>query len=79
MKKVRITLYITITLALAVGMNNYVSAQPNPQNPPGTGPPGDPGGGDNPHNQVPFGGLELLVLAGGLLGFRKIKQLKDNH
>lgn len=60
----------TLSFTPAVG-------QPNPPGPPGGGPPGDPGGGNNPHNPVPFSGLELLVLAGGLLGFRKIKQAKE--
>ncbi|ELR70621.1 hypothetical protein C900_03602 [Fulvivirga imtechensis AK7] len=31
--------------------------------------PGDPGGGGKP---VPIGGVELLLLAGGALGIRKI-------
>jgi LPXTG-motif cell wall-anchored protein len=35
--------------------------------------PGDPGG--DPDNPVPISGIELLIAAGALLGFKKIKNI----
>ncbi len=78
MRQFKLFIYtLTLTAALALAAAPAIS-QPNPPGPPPGTPPGDPGGGNNPHNRVPFTGLELLVLAGGLLGFRKIRQLKEN-
>lgn len=39
--------------------------------------PGDPG--DDPDNPVPIGGLEILLLAGGALGVKKIISSKKNN
>jgi hypothetical protein len=39
--------------------------------------PGDPGGGGNPGSSpVPIGGLEILLIAGGALGVRKMIKKK---
>lgn len=39
---------------------------------------GDPGGGGNP-GAVPIGGIEILLLAGGALGIRKLVSGKKRN
>lgn len=36
--------------------------------------PGDPGG--NPDQPVPISGIEFLIAAGAILGFRKLKSMR---
>jgi hypothetical protein len=38
-------------------------------------PPGDPAGGVKPDDTVPITGIEILIIAGGLLGIKRF--LKD--
>ena len=75
MKRIKLFIYTIALITVCTFTVVPAFSQPNPPGPPGGGPPGDPGG--DPHNQVPFTGLELLVLAGGWLGFRKIQQGRD--
>lgn len=82
MKKLKRLLIIFIFMTGAMLWNNSAVAQPgNGEGPPGTDPPGDgtppPDPGGNPHNPVPISGIEILLVAGGMLGLRKIRQSKN--
>lgn len=50
-------------VALFIFLSSTLIAQP-------TG--GGPGGGGNPDNPVPIGGIELLIAAGAILGIKKV-------
>ncbi|MEQ8476353.1 hypothetical protein [Fulvivirga sp.] len=48
---------------ILIGFSNIVKSQP-----------GDPGG--DPDNPVPIGGIELLLIAGGALGVKRLMRKK---
>jgi hypothetical protein len=77
MKRTRFFIYTSVLVVAFAFSAIPAMSQPNPPGPPGGGPPGDPGGGGNPHNPVPFSGLEILLVAGGVLGFRRLQKIKE--